>query len=324
MALSSEQRRKLLERELPNIKAVRAQLQDYMERTGLQTADMARRINYSTVSLYHFMQGRYDSIAGTSAQIRAAIVDFIAAYPIKPITESDGKLYETENVRLIRETFYQALEGRRAYYFRGAPGSQKSFVLQHLIAELNCAEISKNGHGRRAFYVYCPHRVRPTQLMKEVAIAAGSIPSGDVRRIIRNIRFDLNGRKALFVFDEAQHLDVSCLETVRELLDMPPRCGLLFAGSHEIEKTFNRLDMNQLHDRIRKGRELPGLSEEEAGQIIRGELGDVKQPKVDALVKQCYQTDMHKGRDVKYISARLLFFALQAIQERKAVKGANA
>jgi hypothetical protein len=36
-------------------------------------------------------------------------------------------------------------------------------------------------------------------------------------------------------FDEAQHLSIECLETIRELLDQPPHCGLLFAGTHELE-----------------------------------------------------------------------------------------
>src|SRR5438270_12752350 len=122
MALSSEQKRQLLARELPSIQAVRSQLQDYMERTSLQIGDVAARINYSRVSLYHFMQGRYENVSRSSAQIRAAIVDFIAAYPIEPVTKSGGRMYETENVRLIRKCFYEALDGRRAYYFRGAPG----------------------------------------------------------------------------------------------------------------------------------------------------------------------------------------------------------
>src|ERR1019366_9611530 len=63
-------------------------------------------------------------------------------------------LYETENVRLLRRYFYEALDHGRAYYLYGAPGTQKTYVLQHLIAELNRSEIAKNGEGRRAYYVY--------------------------------------------------------------------------------------------------------------------------------------------------------------------------
>jgi hypothetical protein len=33
---------------------------------------------------------------------------------------------------------------------------------------------------------------------------------------------------------------IECLEALRELLDQPPHCGLLFAGTHELEEIFTR------------------------------------------------------------------------------------
>jgi DNA transposition AAA+ family ATPase len=326
MALSTEQRRKLLERELPSIKAVRSQLLDYMERTGLQTGDMARRINYSRVSLYHFVQGRYENVARSSAQVRAAIIDFIAAHPIEPVTETEGgPLYETKNVSLIRNCFNKALNDGQAFYFHGAPGSQKSFVLGRLMAELNLAEISKNGQGKRAFYIYCTENIRPTQLMKEVAIAAGSPSSGDARRIFRNLRFDLGRRKVLFMFDEAQHLSVECLETLRELHDMPPHAGLLFAGSHELKSTFQRLDMEQWHSRLQQGEDLPGIQPEEALNIITAELGELPAKKIKYLISEAEARDKRKGVSVKYISARRLFRSIKGIKnDPRMAKGATA
>ena len=155
--------------------------------------------------------------------------------PLRLPVISTGKLYETENVRLLRQYFYEALDHRRAYYLYGAPGTQKTYVLQHLIAELNRSEIAKNGEGRRAYYVYVRQGIRSLDLMKRVAESCGAIGMGTVDRILRNLRFDLSQRKVLLVFDEAQHLSIECLETVRELLDQPPHCGLLFAGTHELE-----------------------------------------------------------------------------------------
>jgi type II secretory pathway predicted ATPase ExeA len=56
----------------------------------------------------------------------------------------------------------------------------------------------------------------------------------------RQLTARISQRKVLLVFDEAQHLSIECLETLRELLDQPPHCGLLFAGTHELEQIFNR------------------------------------------------------------------------------------
>ncbi|HKW74856.1 MAG TPA: ATP-binding protein [Terriglobales bacterium] len=324
MALSVNQRKELLARTLPQPREVQRMLDDYLARTGLTRTDFAKRINYSAVTLHAFMGSNYGRVAGTDSAIRAAIVDFITAHPIEVQTDTAGRLYETDNVRLIREQFYQALDGRQARYFKGAPGSQKSFVLQHLVAELNRSEIAKNGHGRRAFYIYCREGIRPAQLMKRVAEATGSVSACDIDRVLKNIRFDLGRRKVLYVFDEAQHLDTRCLETVRELHDMPPHAGLLFAGSHNIEDTFNRLDMEQWASRLRKGTELPGVSESEAAEIITAELGEQPERKLRVLIERCYASDLRKGRQHKYISARNLFYAIQAIQEKQAAKAKGA
>ncbi len=320
MALSNEERRLLLERTLPQSRQVREILTDYLARTSLETADFGRRINYSRVSVNQFLAGKYETVAANDAPIRAAILDFIHAHPVELLSQVEGKLYDTENVRIIRKYFYEALDNRCAYYFRGAPGCQKSFVLEHMVAELNRTELAKNGHGRRAYYVYCRDRIRPADLMKRVAEAAGSINVGGIDRILRNLRFDFGSRKVLVVFDEAQHLSIDCLETVRELLDRPPYCGLLFAGSHELEKTFQRLDMEQWTSRLRQGAELPGISESEAAQIIVAELGTIGESATKKLISQCYARDLRKGREVKYISARLLFWTIAQINSRKQQK----
>jgi DNA transposition AAA+ family ATPase len=76
--------------------------------------------------------------------------------------------------------------------------------------------------------------------MKRVTERCGAIGLGTVDRLLRNLRFDLSQRKVLLVFDEAQHLSIECLETIRELPDQPPHCGLLFAGTHELEEIFTR------------------------------------------------------------------------------------
>jgi hypothetical protein len=302
-----------------------------MARTGLNEADFARRIktrggsSYSRSTLNLFLNERYHVVSSDDSQICQAVIDFISANPITPQTISNAtKLYETGNYRLIRRYFYEALDKGRAYLLRGAPGTQKSEVIKHLVAELNRSEVSKNGHGRRAFPVYCGEGIRPTQLMKEIAVAASSSSLGDTRRIFRNLRFDLRGRRSLFIFDESQHLSIPCLETIRELLDQPPHAGLLFLGSHEIEHTFNRLDMEQWGDRIRQAIELPGIQEDEASKIITSELGEYPDNKVQGLIKDCYGADLRKGREVRYISARKLFLAIESIQEKQLARGTHA
>jgi DNA transposition AAA+ family ATPase len=317
MALSYAVRRQLLAASLPKSTEVRLELQDYLARTGMTPPDFARRINYARETVYSFLNGNYSWISSNDGPIRAAIRGFIAAHPIATPVVSSGKLYETENVRLLRQYFYEALDHGRAYYLYGAPGTQKTYVLQHLIAELNRSEIAKNGEGRRAYYVYVRQGIRSLDLMKRVAQSCGAIGMGTVDRILRNLRFDLGQRKVLLVFDEAQHLSIECLETLRELLDQPPHCGLLFAGTHELEQIFTRqaLELEQWRSRFHAGQALPGISEEEAATIVHSELGlGLSQRKIQKLISKSRITDLRNGGQHSYVSARRLFWVIRELQ----------
>src|SRR5580704_6149116 len=317
MALSHAQRRQLLAATLPEANEVRFELQDYLARTGMAPIDFAHRINYSRQTLDSFLNDRYSHISANDRSIRAAIRDCIAAHPIASAPVSSGTLYETQNVRLLRKYFYEALDHRRAYYIYGAPGTQKTYVLQHLIAELNRSEIGKNGEGRRAYYIYVRQGIRSLDLMKRVAESCGAIGLGTVDRILRNLRFDLSQRKVLLVFDEAQHLSIECLETIRELLDQPPHCGLLFAGTHELEEIFTRqaLELEQWRSRFHAGQALPGISEDEAAEIVHSELGrELSESQVRKLISKSRITDLHQGAKHSYVSARRLFWVIRELQ----------
>ena len=339
MALSAEQKRELLSRDLPRTAEVRRRLFDYMQRTNLRPEDLRARTGYAGITIRSFLNGKYELIASTAKPICDALIKFMDTYPIGPqVAAQTGRLYETRDVVMIRQHFYDAIKYQRCYYLRGAPGTQKSFAAEYFVAELNRNEIAKNGHGARAFYVYCPELVKPNMFMKLVAEAVGSLTIGDTQRLVRNIRFELRNRKAVLVFDEAQHLDVHCLETVRELHDREPHCGMLFLGSHELEKTFSRLDMEQWRSRMHHGADLPGVSSEEASIIVRGELGKesaeemiafpkgskTKMTREAALIKSSMAVDLHKGRETTYLNARTLFRSIKGIlADRAAKKGAT-
>ena len=324
MAYSVEQKRKMLERSRPESDAVREILADYLSRSGLTISDFGRRIDYAGSSLRLFTEGRYAKIAGDDSSIRDAILDFIHTHPVATDQECEGgTLYPTRDVNLLRRYFYEALDKGWAYYVYGAPGTQKTYTVQHLIAELNRQEISKNGHGRRAFYVYCRDGIRPTDLLKRVTEASGAPTAGSADRILRNFRFDFRGRRVLLVFDEAHHLDSHCLETVRELIDRPPYCGLLFQGSHNLNQIFIQYDLEQWSSRIHAGKSLPGIDEKEAREIIASEIPTLAAKQTEVIIKHARVADPRQGKDYTYISARKLFWSLRDIKTALAEKRSN-
>ncbi len=325
MALKAEERRRLLAETKTSSQADRLLLRDYLARTGLQIPDFSRRIGYSVAALTFFLNDSYENISSSDLAIRGAIRRFIQTHPIEPEREALGMLYRTENYRLLRHYFREALEQRRAYYVEGDPGTQKSFIAQHLVAELNRDEISKNGAGRRAYYVYCGGEMTPVRLMKRIAEACGSIVVSDVERILRNLRFDFRGRRAVLVVDEAQHLKVPCLEAVRELYDRPPHFGLLFLGSHAFGEMFarNALQLEQWNSRFRAGKTLPGMSEEEAVEAVRGELGHgLRKDSMEELLKGATVPHLRSGGKQRYVSARRLFEALADLKRLETKKEA--
>ena len=307
----------------PESESVRALLVDYLGRTGLKVDDFARRINYSGVTLRFFLDRRYYNVGGSDARIRNAVQQFIAQHPIEPPQRISGELYDTANVRTIRETFQKLLPKPVAYMIYAPPGSQKSFVLENEVARLNREEISKNGHGKRAFYVYGRQSVRPRDLMRRICVACGSHATNDIDRMLSNLRFDFQTRRVLLVIDEAQHLEIECFEVLRELLDQPPFFSLLFAGSHDLKQKFDRFSatLEQWNSRIIAKVKLPGLLRDEACGIVRREIGPLLAPMasekaaalVDSLVNDATTKDaFEKGRT--YINIRTLTNALDQIK----------
>jgi DNA transposition AAA+ family ATPase len=296
---------------------MRGQLMQYLDRSGLTIGDFAKRVGYSPVALHHFVQGRYP---GNPKHICDAARGFIEQHPIEAAADLEGKLYETANVRVWREIFFECLDSQRAAVVYGPPGIQKSFPVEHLIAELNRLDLAKNGHGRRAYYVYCRQGIRPNQLLKRVAEACGTSPLGDADRILRNLRFDFAKRRVLIIFDEAQHLSIDCLETVRELLDRLG-CGLIFSGSHNLMRIFQKsIELEQLNSRLYHAIQLPGMTEEDARRIIGCELQNATEKQTADLIAKSSVVDpqesVRRKEEYRYISARRLFGGIKVIQER--------
>lgn len=112
--------------------------------------------------------------------------------------------------------------------------------------------------------------------MKAVAIACGTSSAGDRARIRRSLEHDFQGRRVLLVVDEAQHLSINAFETLRILLDRPPRFSLLFAGSHDLKRTFDRFAsvLEQWYSRLVDKVLLPGVAREEAEALVQRDLAD--------------------------------------------------
>jgi len=315
MKLSEEQRQEI-ERSTPASAAVRKALNQYLELTGMTPSEFADAMGCSYNKVKYFLRDEYETIAGSDQAVRRDLWEFMQSHPVAATTKGPGKLYATEDYRLLRRYFYLALTRRRAYVVQADPGIGKTFGAKHLISELNRREISNNGTGRRAYFVRSSGTMTPTQLLKEVAMACGVSPVGDSRRVVRALRRAFNARAVVIIIDEAQQLSIAALEAVRELLDEPPYCGLLILGSHDLEHKFtiaNAVELEQWNGRVFGYKTLSGLSEDEARLIISEELPELPSKAVSSFVADCMVPHLRK-RSTKYVSTRRLMAAIEDIK----------
>jgi DNA transposition AAA+ family ATPase len=320
------------EAEIERDAAARLRIHDYLDRSGLSQPEFARRIDYSYDTLRLFLTGRYHRIAGSARNVVAAAERYMAAHPIEIATHVLGELYDTENVRLIRETFERLLPRPVAYMIYAPPGSQKSFVAEHEVARLNREQLAQEGGGR-AFYIYARQNICPRDIIRRVALASGSRPNASVDAMLSGLRFDWRDQRVILLVDEAQHLSIPCFEVLRELLDRPPYVSLLFMGSHDLKRKFDEFSatLEQWNSRIIAKVRLPGLERMEARAIVLREigalLGDRTPREVESLVGKLVAgatvTDHFEG-DRTYINIRTLVNALDQIKAAHAARARSA
>jgi hypothetical protein len=306
--------------------ALAKRIDDYLARTALTAPEFARRIGYSEVTLRFFMHGQYQNVSRSAHSLVKAATEFMDLHPVGSASRISGELYETANVRAIQETFEKLLPRPVAHMIYAPPGSQKSFVLEHQVARLNEEELAKP-LGRRAFYVYARQGIRPRDLIRRVAVACGCRTSNDLDPMLANIRFDFQHHRVVLVVDEAQHLSLECLETLRELLDQPPYFSLLLAGSHDLKTKFDQFSatLEQWNSRLIAKVRLPGLERAEAVGIIEREIGELLNTRrsqtearklIDTLITGATVRDAFEGNRT-YINVRTLTNALDRIKSAR-------
>lgn len=330
MALSRAVKQQLLEMEIPDDSAIRARVEIFMMKSGYTQFEIAGKIGYSHAALSHFLRGKYDEHwqrEGNTLMIRSRLQEFLdrSSFELKP--RDFGKAYPTRSSKQIRNAFFKALENGWAYCIDGAPGTQKSYAAEYLVRELARSEADKNGSGRRAYYIYCYPNTSPENLLKMIAIEAGISARGHLDQLIRKVQYEMACHRTLLILDEAQRLPKVTIETVRALLDRPPYIGMLFMGSHELQRIFADLRMEQWKRRLNKIVVLDGLTQEEAENIITSELRTVSQKQINLLIESSTVKDYRKplprdGRKPQefetYISAGELFKSIELLQQKRA------
>lgn len=330
-ARQENERNRLSQVNAPDSRTVRDALRKYLGVMDLTTGQFAERVRRGESTVNLFLQGRYRTEGCGDSMIRKAIWDYLERYPISSdadVLPGSGRLFRTTNFRIVSSYLASACDEGAVCLLYGPPGTQKTFVLRHMIAERNRSKRNP------ALYVYAGVDMRLCALLKRIGRAAGVFTNlASAERLLSNIlaEFRSQTRPPALVVDEAQHLGIPSLEILRELHDRSG-CGLVLAGSHNLYQNFlrGRAQLEQWLSRIDYKEPLPGLLAEEVREISSRELGDGEPAKLSEvqlkkIVAACSVEDIFargsdgKPRIAKYLSVRrLVKFIDQVKKSRKA------
>jgi DNA transposition AAA+ family ATPase len=290
-------------------------------RSGLTLAEFAGIAGLNASSLRVFLAGHYDKNCQNDSNtlaIRAALKQLIDQHEIGNPLPSSKAHYDTAEFKAVRSSMWAALRNGSAFLVDGPPGTQKTYTFRRVAEEINR---SKEG---RAVYVYTRIDHTPAAFLIETCTEAGIPNRGSVDQLIRKLRFFLANQRALLIVDEAQHLGINGLEVLRQLLDTPPFFGVVLGGSHDLSVRLRDWRMEQWRSRLRRSHLLTGLTKDEAARILTGELGPMKAADIADVVRAATVQVIRNKENVRYISARNLFFAIEDALDQVKTTDASA
>jgi len=287
----------------------REAMQIFQSQSGMTLRELALRTKFSYYSMRHLAAGAdYGKDGeGIAIAVLALIRDNPTARP-----ENPGRLYETKGTREMDDLLRYCLAGGWGTLY-GPAGTQKTHFLSYRAAE------AADQPEPWCVLINVPGLLTPTGTLARIAMALGAPYAQSAEGLRRSITLHVRARRTpvVLIFDCA-HLLYKCvdsLEAIRRLADVLPvhgrnGIGLVMAGNEQICGLFKERRGNyfeQWRSRIeQKSVHVMGPSKVEAGEMVRGELGEnIKPETVDFNVMDSMVRDPVNKRD--YVSTRRLF-----------------
>ncbi len=273
--------RRLESIEQPGYAAVVAKANEFIARRGLTISQFADLVGCGSSTMNIYIRGDYDKHPGlqSTAYMDSRVWTYVMHHWPRREQPSAEQFLDTKGSRKIRECIEQAVEVGANSLVYGPPSSEKSFVAEQIAAQYRAA-------GRRDL-IYMQVRATncsPLTILKDIAREAEVwVRGSSCRPYIEALVEEFCSREELpaVVIDEAQHLQVDALETLRIGLHEPTKrnrpdgsrrgCGLVILGSHTLYSLFmhpaRRFRYEQLLSRISHRVQLEGMIREEALEI---------------------------------------------------------
>lgn len=160
----------------------------YQARTGLSLGEIGVRIGYAPHSLVQFAStARYGDGDGT--ETARCLLDFFQANPPEVPVTVIGRLYVTQNVRIIDDLIHKVHRGHWALLY-GPAGTQKTYVFKTRAAESYARALEPE-----VVWIHAQEGMAPLALLAEIATALGAYVKRDRHSMLRSILYTLRRRK---------------------------------------------------------------------------------------------------------------------------------
>lgn len=299
----------------------RRQLHVYMSRSGLSLVQFADRIGYSPHSLKQFSSAaRYgDSDGHLTAE---AVMTWIRANPL-PVVELPGKLHQTRATQKMDAMLEHVRNGGWGVLY-GPSGAQKSFLLEY-----RAAESAQDSEPGIIYLRTSPSGMTASVFLRRIAAQIRAPYAQYTDGIRQSVLYAIRRRRTsvALVLDEADTLYhwVETLETLREIGDLAragpghPGVGILIAGNERVMQIFeNRRGVyfEKWRGRIEQQElRVLGPSAEEAMNILREEVGDLKQKTLRWIVDGAMVADPLSRKS--YVNMHRLFNTIRAMKAKR-------
>ncbi len=247
-----------------DLAAVRREVQEEIERSGLSQAGAAKEAGLSASILNQFLREKYPGDNGAVAETLMRWLNTRRdGATIKTYLPEAPKWIETPTARRIMDALtYAQLAGDIACIYGGA-GLGKTSAIEHY------AET----HSAVWVVTATPATASVGVILEEIALALGMRDFAlHPARLHRDVVKRLRGTQGLLVVDEAQHLTIQALEAIRSLHDAT-RLGLALCGNATV---YGRLtggarsdNFAQLFSRIGKRVALTRPAAADVGALAR-------------------------------------------------------
>jgi len=274
---------------------LRQTIQKLVAEKKIKPAAIASDTGYSKSAVSQWLSGSYKA---DPSQIHAAMEGFLKRF------ETGGAIgfLMTETAQSIFDACDTASEEGEITLVIGNPGAGKTEALKEYRRRFDApppsSKIGKEIQAhtdpkpvRRVVYYAVIYRMRPKTLLQELAREFSVSASGTAATIANRIVERMRREPTLLVIDEADHLDVPSLETLRHLHDQTG-VGLVLAGTHKLEMLFTgggqrSVELAQLYSRVGYRVEVGGVTAEEMETILTKTFGDVAPSVTAAFNDRC-------------------------------------